>query len=160
MASRSLAGGVFFNPVLGLSMGGWLKKGSRVLDICASPGSKALQALEIVGRTGRIVANDVHPTRLETLKDAVQRAGLAPDLTCRIIYTNFDAGVFPTPQNKKLFDAVVCDVPCSGDGTIRKDKHVLPLWSPATGNSLHSLQVRLLTQIGRASCRERVLMPV
>ena len=133
-------------PVLGLSMGGWLKKGSRVLDICASPGSKALQALEIVGRTGRIVANDVHPTRLETLKDAVQRAGLAPDLTCRIIYTNFDAGVFPTPQNNKLFDAVVCDVPCSGDGTIRKDKHVLPLWSPATGNSLHSLQVRLLTR--------------
>ena len=131
-------------PVIGLARGGWLKANSRVLDICASPGSKALQALEIVGRKGRIVANDVHPTRVETLKAAVQRSGLSSELRARVIYTNFDAGVFPTPKNKKLFDAVICDVPCSGDGTIRKDKHILPLWTPATGNSLHSLQVRIL----------------
>jgi 16S rRNA C967 or C1407 C5-methylase (RsmB/RsmF family) len=127
-------------PVLGLE----LTKHSRVLDVCASPGSKVLQALEVVGVKGRIVANDVHPTRLETLKDAVSRAGLSPALTNRVIYANFDAGIFPTPKNDKLFDAVVCDVPCSGDGTIRKDKHVLPLWTTATGNSLHALQVRIL----------------
>jgi 16S rRNA C967 or C1407 C5-methylase (RsmB/RsmF family) len=43
-----------------------------------------------------------------------------------------------------LFDAIICDVPCSGDGTIRKDKHILPMWTPGTGNELHSLQVKIL----------------
>jgi 16S rRNA C967 or C1407 C5-methylase (RsmB/RsmF family) len=129
-------------PILGLE----LKEHSRILDVCASPGSKVLQALEVVGVKGRIVANDVHPTRLETLKAAVMRAGLPLKLTQRVLYTQFDAGIFPTPKNNNLFDAVVCDVPCSGDGTIRKDMHILPLWSPVTGNALHSLQVRILTR--------------
>jgi len=35
-------------------------------------------------------------------------------------------------------------VPCSGDGTIRKDEHILPNWMPRTGNALHGLQLRIL----------------
>jgi len=40
------------------------------------------------------------------------------------------------------FDKVLADVPCSGDGTVRKDRSVLPRWTPAVSNQLHSVQVR------------------
>lgn len=41
------------------------------------------------------------------------------------------------------FDRVLCDVPCSGDGTARKNVDVLPKWSPASGALLHPLQVQI-----------------
>jgi len=123
----------------------------RILDMCASPGSKTLQALEQLGPIrGRIVANDVHPLRLQTLKDAIQRSGLCPEtFLSRVKYTNEDASQFPIPKSKRLFDVILVDVPCSGDGTIRKeaksDKNlILSSWSPNIGNALHELQVRIL----------------
>ena len=141
-------------PVQALSAGGWLVPGSRVLDLCASPGSKTLQALEIAATTshpgscgrGRVVANDVHSGRLESLRDDIGRSGVDEALASRVTYTNFDASEFPYPRSGRLFDAVIADVPCSGDGTIRKDRHILPLWTPATGNALHRLQVKILVR--------------
>ncbi|KAL7425799.1 hypothetical protein ACHAXH_000148 [Discostella pseudostelligera] len=124
--------------------------GSKVLDICASPGSKTLQTLEIVGSSseqgskGRVIANDVHVGRLDSLRAAVLRSGLPDCLTSRVTYTNHDASIFPAPKSGKLFDAIICDVPCGGDGTIRKDKHILPLWSPNISTSMHGLQLRIL----------------
>jgi 16S rRNA C967 or C1407 C5-methylase (RsmB/RsmF family) len=41
------------------------------------------------------------------------------------------------------FDRVLCDVPCSGDGTMRKlPRAALQQWSPAFGSALHQTQVR------------------
>ena len=138
-------------PVLALSALKAIVPGCKVLDLCASPGSKTMQALEIAaaanpktGKRGRVIANDVHAGRLDSLRDAVGRSGLDDDLTARITYTNFDASQFPSPRSGKLFDAIICDVPCSGDGTIRKDKFILPMWTPATGNALHGLQLKIL----------------
>ena len=42
------------------------------------------------------------------------------------------------------YDRIVCDVPCSGDGTIRKNPTVWSDWSPAKGNSRHSLQFNIV----------------
>lgn len=131
-------------PVIALSGINQLRKGSRVLDVCACPGSKTLQALEIVGKKGRIVANDVHPLRLDTLKEAVGRSGVSSTLTDRIRYVNYDATKFPTPKSGRLFDCIIADVPCSGDGTIRKDPHILPSWMPSISNSLHQVQLNIL----------------
>ena len=140
-------------PVIALEGIRHLKYGSKVLDMCASPGSKTLQALEIVAsspvqpqkcKPGRIVANDVHPKRLGSLKDAIQRSGVSSSLTDRIVYTNHDASKFPTPKSGSKFDCIIADVPCSGDGTIRKDPHILPGWVPSISNSLHGLQLNIL----------------
>ena len=38
------------------------------------------------------------------------------------------------------------DIPCSGEGTVRKDRHVLPLYTLKTTNELHRLQVRILVR--------------
>lgn len=136
-------------PVLALHSVRAITEGSKVLDLCASPGSKTLQALEIVahdGKKGRVIANDVHSGRLDSLREAVARSGLPESLTSRVTFTNYDASAFPPPKSGKMFDAIICDVPCSGDGTIRKDRHVLPMWSPRIGNELHGLQLKILTR--------------
>ncbi|KAI2508407.1 methyltransferase [Fragilaria crotonensis] len=128
-------------PIVGLHCGRHLRANHRVLDVCASPGSKTLQALEIVGPKGRVVANDIHPKRLDTLKEAVQRSGM--EHLDRLVYTSHDASAYPIPKTIAPH-IVVADVPCSGDGTIRKDQTVLPSWSPSTARALHELQVRIL----------------
>jgi len=63
--------------------------------------------------------------------------------------TNLDASNYPsirvpiTPQNgltylgQLLFDRILCDVPCSGDGTIRKNMGIWKSWQPMDGNGLH-----------------------
>jgi 16S rRNA C967 or C1407 C5-methylase (RsmB/RsmF family) len=155
----------------------------RILDMCASPGSKTLQVVELLqlqqqqqqsisrnnAKQPRIVirANDVNATRLETLRQAVERSNVlqAPSASTTqqqnndgsgrkcgssiiIKYTNFDASQYPIPpavsSSKKAYNLILCDVPCSGDGTIRKDGHILPTWTPATSHALHQLQVNIL----------------
>lgn len=141
-------------PVIALTGVGKLKYGCKLLDMCASPGSKTLQALEVVAspmdgsniskRKGRVVANDIHPLRLESLKDAISRSGVDPVMIDRIVFTNHDASKFPNPKSGSLFDCIIADVPCSGSGTIRKDPHILPNWLPSISNSLHELQSCIL----------------
>ena len=51
----------------------------------------------------------------------------------------------PRLQNGEplLFDRILCDVPCSGDGTMRKAPDIWRKWSIANGNGLHALQLRI-----------------
>ena len=123
----------------------------RVLDMCSSPGSKTLQVIEEFGllRTGgRVRANDVNITRLDSLKDAIERSGLLGDDYNNdgnediIKYSNVDASKYPIPKNG--YNIILCDVPCSGDGTCRKDLHIIKNWLPSIGNALHSLQKSIL----------------
>ena len=137
-------------PVIGLELGQHLRQGQTILDTCASPGSKTLQALEVVVKfcetkdklIGKVVANDVHPQRIETLKESIGRSGILSTILDRITFSNHDASKYPSSDTS--LDVVVVDVPCSGDGTARKDSSVLPGWSPATAHALHPLQFRIL----------------
>lgn len=142
----------------------------RVLDTCASPGSKTLQVAEIVSTTkgGRVRANDVNANRLESLKEALERSGFfgndnnvesdsedddddyaaaAASMNSLLRFSNVDASRFPIPKTEaKKYPIILCDVPCSGDGTVRKDVHVIPNWTPKISNALHSLQVKILVR--------------
>mmetsp|Transcript_2797 Transcript_2797/g.4818 ORF Transcript_2797/g.4818 Transcript_2797/m.4818 type:complete len:610 (-) Transcript_2797:115-1944(-) len=119
----------------------------RVLDMCASPGSKSLQAAELIAELpcqGRVRANDINESRLKTLQEAIHRSGVK-QVDQIVRYVNVDASAYPIPKKEsKKYQIVLCDVPCSGDGTARKDRHIIPNWFPRIGNSLHSIQVRIL----------------
>lgn len=64
-----------------------------------------------------------------------------------MMVTNLDASSFPTlklgsreAHNRRTlyFDRILCDVPCSGDGTLRKNMQIWNSWQPAVGNGLHA----------------------
>jgi len=132
-------------PVLLLDV----KPSHKVLDICASPGSKTKQVLSMMHQkggalpSGVVIANEFDPSRCDKLVSNVGRV-MSPCL----ITVNHEGGAFPELQiadNKKLlFDRIVCDVPCSGDGTIRKNPNVWDNWTPGSGNSRHFIQYNII----------------
>lgn len=136
------------------------------LDMCASPGSKTTQLLEAFRCKGNaggfVVANDASMSRACTLANRCVRAmGSGPALQ-HLVVTNHLAQRFPNSETavcrKKrktcgdngasryqdgAYDCIVCDVPCSGDGTCRKDKNVFRNWHPSFGLELHQLQIQI-----------------
>ena len=177
-----------------------VQPGMTVLDMCAAPGSKAAQVIEMVhageetrmrevlrrmakdegrklspdgeiikeelgeveksggwsddGRTtGLLIANDSDYKRAHMLIHQMKRLN-SPNL----IVTNHDATMFPsiklpfqpghrgaTSPNRYLkFDRILADVPCSGDGTCRKNINIWKDWHPGNGLGLFSTQVKIL----------------
>lgn len=51
--------------------------------------------------------------------------------------------MFSISQGNLKFDRVLCDVPCSGDGTLRKNADIWPKWNASNGCNLHGIQYRI-----------------
>ena len=109
---------------------------SVVLDTCAAPGSKTVQMLEMI-KTGVVVANEIDLRRCHDLIHQLQRVG-----TARCLVTCQNAEFLELGTQK--FDRVLCDVPCTGDGTIRKNPEAGAKWEPKGGLSLHFVQRKIL----------------
>ena len=99
--------------------------GDTVWDACASPGSKTSQLAALMDDTGFIVANDSNLRRMPALRSNLERLGV----TIAAI-THSDARHFSLkPFDFNTFDSALVDVPCSGEGTIRKNPRALQKWS-------------------------------
>lgn len=118
-----------------------------VLDMCAAPGSKTSAMLESAMRTARLggvdhqprgalVANDLDAKRGHVLVHNCKRVG-----SNALIVTHCPAERFPDAFG--TFDRIMCDVPCSGDGTLRKEPSIWSKWSPRNGMELHPLQASI-----------------
>jgi multisite-specific tRNA:(cytosine-C5)-methyltransferase len=110
--------------------------GDLVLDMCAAPGSKTCQMIEAIQGSGVVVASDVEWKRANMLAHQVQRLSSPSNIVC-----NEDATMFPTIA---AFDRVLCDVPCTGDGTIRKAADIWRRWQLSDGNGIHIRQLQIL----------------
>ncbi|XP_043509554.1 tRNA (cytosine(34)-C(5))-methyltransferase [Frieseomelitta varia] len=130
-----------------------VKPHHKVLDMCAAPGSKTTQLIEMIHSDeesafpeGFVIANDLDNNRCYMLVHQAKRLN-----SPIILITNHDASVLPNftitkPDGTKerlKFDRILADVPCSGDGTMRKNPDIWCKWSPANGNNLHGIQFRI-----------------
>ncbi|XP_013780179.1 tRNA (cytosine(34)-C(5))-methyltransferase-like [Limulus polyphemus] len=140
-----------------------IKPHHKILDMCAAPGSKTAQIIEMLHKEetgipgGVVVANDMDNKRCYMLVHQAKRL----HSPCCIV-TNHDASQMPnlrvkTPTGKTevlKYNRILCDVPCSGDGTLRKNIDIWRKWNVAHGNNLNGLQLRIakrgleLLQIG------------
>ena len=124
-----------------------------VLDVCAAPGSKTSQLLEALHEkcapgefpSGAIIANDLNKDRAYMLFHQVKRFDSPALMVC-----NHDGSFFPNlylnneSKEPLEFDRILADVPCTGDGTTRKNIDVWKTWSPRAGLGLHPIQIRIL----------------
>jgi 16S rRNA (cytosine1407-C5)-methyltransferase len=93
------------------------RPGERVLDLCAAPGSKASQIAARMAGRGTLVANDKEWRRLAPLGRNLERTGAV-----NTVLTSYDAANYP--RSAGLFDRVLADVPCTCEGTSRKNPEV------------------------------------
>ncbi|KAJ2888228.1 tRNA (cytosine-5-)-methyltransferase ncl1, partial [Coemansia aciculifera] len=123
-----------------------------VLDMCAAPGSKTAQLIEALHASadagtppaGLVVANDADYKRACLLVHQTNRLN-SPN----VIITNHSGERFPNiyrdgKREIVQFDRILCDVPCSGDGTTRKNVRVWEKWRPDDAHSLNPIQVKIL----------------
>ncbi len=110
-------------------------KGERVLDVCSAPGGKTFTVAELMENEGEIVACDLHPKRAGLVKNGAERLGLSI-----VTAKANDATVFD--EKLGTFDRVLCDVPCSGLGVIRR-KPEIRFKDPAEISTLPKIQYRI-----------------
>lgn len=112
------------------------RPGWHVLDLCAAPGGKATHLAELMDDRGRILACDIDPQRLDTLRQLTRRLGLQ---SIEPYLLTPDA---PPPEGP--FDAAVVDVPCSNTGVLHRRPEARWRWRPETLNDLIRRQTELL----------------
>ena len=88
--------------------------GERIVDVCAAPGGKSFTLAERMGDRGRIDAFDRYPSRLEAVAGGAARLGIAAVVPAAV------DGTVGEPSLLGQADRVLCDVPCSGLGTLRR----------------------------------------
>jgi 16S rRNA (cytosine967-C5)-methyltransferase len=93
--------------------------GMQVLDYCAGAGGKTLALAAAMQRKGRIVAMDTDERRLEKGRDRFRKAQVADIIEVRPMTDNRHRKWLR--RQKETFDVVLCDVPCSGTGTWRRN---------------------------------------
>jgi 16S rRNA (cytosine967-C5)-methyltransferase len=106
-----------------------LAPGARVLDFCAGGGGKTLALAARLGRS--VAAHDALPRRLADLPARAARAGA-------------DVEILPEPEAAAPFDLVLCDAPCSGSGSWRRDPEAKWRLSPARLDELAATQDAIL----------------
>ncbi len=95
------------------------KPGMSVLDYCAGAGGKTLALAAAMNVKGRIVAMDTEERRLQKGKERFRKAGVSDIIETRAL--SDDKNRKWLRRQKGTFDAVLCDVPCTGTGTWRRN---------------------------------------
>ena len=114
----------------------------RILDCCAAPGGKSFAAAIATGGKATITSCDVHAHKVALIEKGAQRLGIEKH-TAR----EQDATV-NVPEWNNSVDALICDVPCSGYGIIRK-KPDIRYKNPADMADLPQLQLQILKNQAR-----------
>ncbi len=99
------------------------KENDLVLDLCAAPGGKTIQAALKMNGKGLIISNDLSNQRAGLISNNVERLGLR-----NVLITNNDfSNIYSNYLN--AFDKIILDAPCSGSGMFRKGDIYKDDWS-------------------------------
>ncbi len=111
------------------------------LDMSAAPGGKSTLLSSYLGNDGLLVSNEVIQSRAQILKENIIKWGLG-----NTIVTNNDPEHFDDLEG--LFDCVLVDAPCSGEGMFRKDPNARKEWSLDNVSLCSARQSRILDHCG------------
>ncbi len=93
------------------------KKGELICDCCAAPGGKSFTVAQEIGNSGKVYAFDLYESRVSLIRAGAMRLGL-DNIVIRVNDALQGFGDMP------LVDKMLCDVPCSGFGVIRRKPEI------------------------------------
>lgn len=111
-----------------------------VLDLCAAPGGKSTHLLSLLDQNDLLVANEVIRTRVSVLNENICKWGHQ-----NVVVSSNDPADFSSLEG--LFDVILVDAPCSGEGLFRRDASAIQQWSVDTTNLCATRQRRILTDV-------------
>ncbi len=118
------------------------KPGEALLDCCACPGGKSFAAAIAMENKGEIISADIHENKLSLISAGAERLGISIITPMCADASDYRA------EFESRFDRVICDVPCSGFGTIAK-KPDLRFKDKGSVSALPELQLSILQNAAR-----------
>lgn len=112
-----------------------ISPGMSVLDMCSAPGGKSFTAAMHLEDVGSITSCDIYEKRVGLIKRGAGRleisciTAVVADATCK-------------DNNLGTFDRVICDVPCSGFGVIRRKPEIK--FKQESFEELSKIQLKIL----------------
>ena len=118
----------------------FIKEPVRMLDLCAAPGGKSTALRAALPEGSLLFSNEPMRTRAQILSENLQKFGHED-----VIVTNN----YPHDYRKAgiMFDAILTDVPCSGEGMFRKDDGARAEWSLQNVDNCWQLQREIVSDI-------------
>ena len=117
--------------------------GNAVLDLCAAPGGKASQIGDRIRSDGALVANEINPARARILARNLERMGiLNAAVTC-------ESPARLAEKLPRVFDRILVDAPCSGEGMFRREPESRLEWRPESPSGCALRQSEILRSAAR-----------
>lgn len=110
------------------------------LDMCAAPGGKSLITSDFIGDNGLLISNEIDGKRNSILRENVLKWGAS-----NVLITQLSSAKFS--ETSSIFDLVVLDAPCSGEGMFRKDSFAIDQWSDSLISQCRKTQTSLLKEL-------------
>lgn len=117
-----------------------IEENDLVLDLCASPGGKSIQILEKLNNTGLLISNEIVYNRAKILYENLSRMGFKNfAITCNSPKDYEDSNI--------VFDKIIVDAPCGGEGMFRKDTFDFNVYSSTNIPTNAKRQLSILNSI-------------
>ncbi|MCD7708534.1 MAG: 16S rRNA (cytosine(967)-C(5))-methyltransferase RsmB [Clostridiales bacterium] len=114
------------------------KEGDFVIDVCAAPGGKALHVAQFLRGSGMVEARDISEAKVALIEENRKRMGVE-NLRAVVM----DATAFDENSVGKA-DVLICDLPCSGLGVMRKKPDIRHRMTESQAAELAALQQKIL----------------
>lgn len=122
----------------------YVRRDAIVLDMCAAPGGKSTLISEYLKDGGLLISNEVVRQRVFILSENLQKWGNG-----NTVVTHNQAKDFGE-RLPNLFDCILVDAPCSGEGMFRKDKQAVEEWSEKNVRMCAERQRKILSEVWAA----------
>ena len=117
--------------------------GEKILDLCAAPGGKSTQMGCAMKGEGLLICNEPITKRAQILSGNIERIGL-PNTIVTNAWPDRLADQWP-----EAFDAVLADVPCSGEGMFRRDPETRGEWTAEKAEGCAERQREIMKEAAR-----------
>ena len=115
-----------------------VRKGETILDLCAAPGGKSSQIACKLQGSGLLVSNEIIPSRAKILSQNIERMGVR---NCVVLN---QSPYSLCARLKGVFDKILVDAPCSGEGMFRKNPLAIDEWSSENVENCKQRQLDIL----------------